>query len=57
MSVARGQADVPMALRQGPPLTLAVQKRKSSKRDENDVLQFDLKVECDCELVAYRGLG
>ena len=52
MSVARGQADVPMALRQGPPLTLAVQKRKSSKRDENDVLQFDLKFECDCELVA-----
>ena len=35
-----------------PKMTLAVWKRISSKCDENDVLQFDLKVECDCELVA-----
>jgi len=42
-----GQAQSATAL---PLMTQAVSKLKTSKRDENDILEFDFKIEFACDV-------
>ena len=37
-------------IRWSPFRVQAVKKIKSSKRDENDILDFDFKIECACDV-------
>jgi len=56
MSAARGRADSLCSGVAFPFVTEAVWKLKKSKRDENDILGFDLKIEWACGVSAESGL-